>query len=351
MAVRTSTRILYWGIAGAGKSTNLSTIHSRLRADHRGELRHVATRLDPTVTYEVLPIQLGDVGGSPTEIEIVAVPDGAEQAATRKQLLDEVEGVVLVIDASPARVDENVAAREELAESLASYGRELAKLPMVVQYNKRDLADDTAIEALHRRLALPSAAVFEAVADQGTGVLQTLTTVSKAVVRNLREAHREDPPTKTESAHPAPVESGTETAALLSPPQPSGSHPDHTSPSEPEDRALQERNTPADVSERLLENALEAEALASREEIDAHASLEQEARDHFDQVYEQLAHEDKPKNRLSLGPDLRIVSVGSATRHDERSIRVPLVLGDADGATGSIALTISLDGIIEPDDE
>ena len=64
-----------------------------------------------------------------------------------------------------------------------------------------------------------------------------------------------------------------------------------------------------------------------------------------------LSSEDKKKNRLSLGPDLRIVSVGSATRHDERSVRVPLVLGDADGATASIALTISLDGIVEEGDE
>lgn len=351
MAVPMSTRILYWGIAGAGKSTNLSTIHAKLRADHRGELRQVATQLDPTVTHEVLPIQLGDVGGTPTEIEIVAVPDGAQQAPTRKQLLDEVGGIVLVIDASPARADENVAAREELSESLASYGRDLADLPIVVQYNKRDLSDDNGIEALHRRLALPSAAVFEAVAIEGTGVLQTLTTVSKAVVRNLREAHRAVPRIETESEQPAPAQTGTETAALLSPPAAGRAQATPFLPNEPEERAVQERNTPDDVSARLLENALEAEAEASREELDSHAALEQEARDHFDQAYEQLAREDKPKNRLSLGPDLRIVSVGSATRHDERSIRVPLVLGDASGATGSIALTISLEGLVEEDDE
>ena len=126
-----NARILYWGIAGAGKSTNLQVIHAKLRSDHRGELRQAATRLDPTVTYEVLPIQLGEVGGVPTEIEIVTVPEGPEQAPTRKQLLDEVSGIVLVVDASPARADENVAAREELAKSLASYGRNLADLPVV----------------------------------------------------------------------------------------------------------------------------------------------------------------------------------------------------------------------------
>jgi hypothetical protein len=94
-----------------------------------------------------------------------------------------------------------------------------------------------------------------------------------------------------------------------------------------------------------------AEAFASPEELDADAALAQDAQASFDQSFEQLASEDKKKNRLSLGPDLRIVSVGSATRHDERSVRVPLVLGDADGATASIALTISLDGIVEEGDE
>jgi signal recognition particle receptor subunit beta len=349
-----NARILYWGIAGAGKTTNLTTIHAKLRADHRGELHQAVTRLDPTVTYEVLPIQLGEVGGIPTEIEIVTVPDGPEQAPTRKQLLDEVNGIVLVIDASPARTDENVALRQELAESLASYGRELSDLPIVVQYNKRDLVDDNAIEALHRKLALPSAAVFEAIAIEGTGVLQTLTTVSKAVVKNLRDAHLAASPTAPESVE-IEIAPTTEVPTVAAPPLP----PDEPIPvpaahelsSEPEGRAQRERNTPADVSTRLLENAMAAEAFASPEELDADAALAQDAQASFDQSFEQLASEDKKKNRLSLGPDLRIVSVGSATRHDERSVRVPLVLGDADGATASIALTISLDGIVEEGDE
>ena len=117
------------------------------------------------------------------------------------------------------------------------------------------------------------------------------------------------------------------------------------------DREPRERNTPADVSARLLESAMEVEAQASREQLDSDAALEQAAHNRFDQAYEQLAREDEPKSRLSLGPDLRIVSVGSVTCHDERSVRVPLRLSDADGATASIALTISLDGIVEEDGE
>jgi signal recognition particle receptor subunit beta len=359
MAGAMNARILYWGIAGAGKTTNLTTIHARLRADHRGELRRAATRLDPTVTYEVLPIQLGEVGGVPIEIEIVSVPDGAEQAPTRKQLLDEVSGIVLVVDASPARADENVGARDELAESLASYGRDLTDLPVVVQYNKRDLVDDNVIEALHRRLSLPSTAVFEAVAVDGTGVLQTLTTVSKAVVKNLRDANAAA--ARPVEPLPEPVQEPEQEAAVeiepIGTPAPvydaeaMAARAAVSHAGEPEAYARSERQTPADASARLLENALESQAMAPDADLEADEALEHVARASFDASFEQLSRESKPRDQISLGPDLRIVSVGTATREDERSVRIPLVLGDARGGTASLALTISLEGLLDEADE
>jgi len=345
-----NARILYWGIEGSGKSTNLRMIHAKLRANNRAELREAATRLDPTVVYEVLPIQLGDVGGIPTEIEIVTVPDGPEQAPTRKQLLDEVSGVVLVIDSSPARVDENVAACEELEESLASYGLDLEDLPVVVQYNKRDLVDDNVIEALHRRLALPSAAVFEAVAIDGTNVLQTLTTISKRVVKNLRDAHAltaEEPAAAESLGQSAPVYD-QEALAQRSPTEDAGEPA--PAASQPEPSAV-ERTTPAQASTRLLESAMEAEDLASEEEQHAYAEIEGDTQAVFDQTYERLAEEAKSDATISLGADLRIVSVGKVTRTGDRTLRVPLVLGDADGATASLAFTISLDPFVDEDDE
>src|SRR3990172_6932290 len=94
-----NARILYWGCEGAGKSTNLRAASARLRPDHRGEIKQVPTRIDPTVGYEVLPISLGQIAGVRTQIEMVAVPGDREQAPTRKQLLDQVDGIVLVVDA------------------------------------------------------------------------------------------------------------------------------------------------------------------------------------------------------------------------------------------------------------
>ncbi len=190
-------RIVYWGPEGAGKTTSLQAIAAKLRADHRGRLRAVPTGLDPSVHYDVLPIELGAVAGIRTRFEVVGVPGAPEQAPTRMRLLDQVDGVVFVVDARPERFEDNLASLEELRTALAAYGRTLAELPLVVQYNKRDLADPYLLEELHRKLDMRGVAAFESVASQGSAVLQALTTVSKAVIRFLRDAG--DAPVSDES--------------------------------------------------------------------------------------------------------------------------------------------------------
>ena len=181
-----NARILYWGVEGGGKTTCIQAIAEKLRADHRGRVRALPTGLDPTVTYDLLPIELGQVGGLRTRIQIIGVPGAPEHAPTRKQLLDQVDGVVFVIDAQRERIEENLASFDELRTSLAAYGRSLREVPLVVQYNKRDLSDPFALEELHRKLDVRGVATFESVATEGTAVLQALTTASKAVIRKLR---------------------------------------------------------------------------------------------------------------------------------------------------------------------
>ncbi len=225
-------RIVYWGPEGSGKTTNLELIHRKLRSDHRGDLRTMPTRIDPSVNYEILPIELGRVSGVYTRIEIVAVPSGEEQAPTRKQLLDRVDGIVLVLDARRDRVEDNLRSFEELVEFLEAYGRSLSEIPCVVQYNKRDLADPFAVEELHRKLDVEGLAAFEAVANVGTGVLQSLTTVSKLVVRSLRE-----PAIHGETAPPEPHVEET---------------PPYNAPLEPSDSTVEVRSASARASSLVL---------------------------------------------------------------------------------------------------
>src|SRR3972149_3233601 len=88
-----NARILYWGCEGAGKSTNLHVASAKLRPDHRGEIKQVPTRIDPSVGYELLPVTPGEIAGTRPQLELVAVPGQREQAPTRKQLLDRVDGL------------------------------------------------------------------------------------------------------------------------------------------------------------------------------------------------------------------------------------------------------------------
>ena len=307
-------RILLWGIAGSGKSTTLATISAKLRPDLRGELRRVPTALDPTVYFETLPILLGPIGGVDSQIEIVALPGAEDQAMTRKQLLDAVDGLILVLDCSPERIEANWNAIAELRASLADYGQRLEDLPIVFQYNKRDRADPFAIEDLHRRVGIPQAAVFETIATTGHGVLAALTTLSKHVVRALRG----------QSPAPGGPVSTVESRDEL--------RPDHENAS----------------SHEILEAAILAEGQnvehsADAEPIDFDFSLPG-TRTQPD--WNAIA-DDPAKPEAVLGHDLRIVSLGQASLDAGGRVRIPLVLGDESGLTRSVVLRLHLESLLE----
>lgn len=321
-------RILYWGAEGAGKSANLRTIHAKLRSDHRGELRAVPTRIDPTVTYETLPIELGEVRGVPTRLLIVAVPGAEEQAPTRKQLLDQVDGVVLVVDSRRECIEADLASFEELRQALAAYGRRLDALPVVVQYNKVDLADPGSLDELHRKLDLPHAAVFETVATEGAGALRTLTTISKRVMRVLREEAPEAP---------APAPAHAEVTEPIAEPLPEPMSELEPLLEEPAEAVLEAE--PLD-GPALMEEAILAEGEEPEEALAAE-SMALDTQQALDRPWEEVSKEES--GALRLGPDVRIVDVGRATRVDDRSVRVDLVLTNDAGETGQLALTVSID--------
>jgi len=324
-----NARILLWGIEGAGKSATLATIHKKLRPDLRGELRKEPTRLDPTVFFETLAIRLGEIGGVSMQLEVCAVPGAPDQAMTRKQLLDEVDGIVIVLDASPDRIDANYAAIDELRASLAAYGRRLDAFPVVLQYNKRDIADPFAIEELHRRVGLDQAAVFETIATTGHGILATLTTISKNVVRSrraeggqVRLAHAESASAMTPTTAEVEPEAMCETLS-----------------------GIQDTGSP---SHEILEAAILAEA-------------EQPAADPISELIEmETASGTQPdwnaisgsptKPEGTLGADLRIVSIGQASLESDGGVRLPLVLGDESGQTQTVVLSLKIDALIPGND-
>ena len=337
-----NAKILLWGIAGSGKTTTVQTIHDKLRADLRSDVRHQPTRLDPTVRYESLAITLGDVGGIGTQIEIVAVPGAPELNMTRKQLLDNVDGLVLVLDCSPERIDHNRAAIAELRESLEAYGRTLDSLPTVLQYNKRDLADPFAIEELHRRLGLSQSAVFETIATTGHGILATLTTISKHVVRTRRGMAA-----TPNAATPVPVASAKTPVARAV--------------TEPEEMLVAQPFAELDpagspdssmASYELLEAAILAEGEAETEEhlsVDADFELPGDLSQDLSNAFSEDPAQSKPESLL--GADIRIVSVGQPTVTADGGLRLPIVLGDAAGQTRGVVLSLRLDALTSTGDD
>jgi signal recognition particle receptor subunit beta len=319
-----NARILYWGLDGSGKTANLHSIHRKLRADHRGEIQREATLIDPTVEFETLAIELGEVGGLKTRIQMIAVPGSADQAPTRKQLLDQVDGIVMVIDSRRERIDENVSSLVELREMLLDYGRNLEDVPLVLQYNKRDLSDPYALEELHRKLDVNGAAVFEAVATEDSGVLQTLSTISKHVIRSLRGQQF----SAEAKAKPEPGDSLSELQAQPEPSQKAKIDPgaELTPATRMEDAILAEEEHPeANVLDDLAASAQTA----------------------LDMPLGELEDESEPIAAAQLDSEFSISSVGEATRSGERGVRIPLVISDKGGRTSSLVLTIRLDPLLD----
>jgi signal recognition particle receptor subunit beta len=198
-------KVVYFGPTGAGKSANLQFIQRKLKREHRGELKRQTAR-DGTSTYDVLPVSLGAVRGYKTSIQITTVPGATSAAAIRRELLKDVDGIVFVADLRPERHDATLASAAELRQHLAAQGRKIEDVPLVLQYNRRDQVDENAVERLHRKLGIKGAC-FEAVASEGTGVLQTLTTLSKLVLAELRKELDEASQSRATPAKARAVES------------------------------------------------------------------------------------------------------------------------------------------------
>jgi signal recognition particle receptor subunit beta len=323
-----NARIVYWGIAGAGKSANLHSIYRKLRPDSRGEIEREATRIDSTVEYETLPIELGEIRGLRTRIQMIAVPGGEGQAPTRKQLLDQIDGVVMVVDSRRECIDDNAASLNELREMLRDYGRALEDVPLVLQYNKRDLSDPYVLEELHRRLDVKGAAVFEAVAVETIGVLQTLSTLAKHVIRSLRGQ-------RFDSEHDDSDESGL-----------------HEEGREQPGKAAQDTAPGVEsTSEPTPSSRIEDEILSEEEHHEANAidDLTREAQEIFDAPWDEVSVDVESPQGAQLDTEFAIASVGEATRSGDRGIRIPLVIADKQGRNSKLILTIQLDPLLEGD--
>lgn len=179
-------KIVYYGTGLGGKTTNLKYIHSQLAPSTRGELISLATETDRTLFFDFLPLDLGSVQGFKTRFSLYTVPGQVEYNASRKLILNGVDGIIFVGDSDVMRNKENVESLQNMIENLAEYNLTLDNIPWVLQYNKRDLANAMPIERLEKDLNIRGVPSFEAVASEGLGVFATLKAISKLILNRLQ---------------------------------------------------------------------------------------------------------------------------------------------------------------------
>lgn len=182
---RIDAKIVYYGPAQSGKTTNLSNVHSRLPQVARGPMRSIDTVDERTLFFDLMPIQEIEVGGWSIRFHLYTVPGQEDYVRTRRAILGGADGIVFVADADPAKQDENEESMTELHQHLKHYGKDASAMPIVLQVNKTDLPNAHAVTEVADSLNRHAWPVVEAMAIRGIGVSETLSTIAKAVARTL----------------------------------------------------------------------------------------------------------------------------------------------------------------------
>jgi mutual gliding-motility protein MglA len=178
-------KIVYYGPARSGKTTNLQWVHRSLPEDRRTDLVSLATENDRTLFFDFLPLDLGTISGFRTRFQLYTVPGQVYYNRTRTLVLKGADGVVFVADSEPGRARDNMRSLRNLQENLLDNSLDIRTLPLVFQYNKQDLADAHSPAALDDVLNFRDVPAHAAVAIRGEGVVATLRSVSERVLESV----------------------------------------------------------------------------------------------------------------------------------------------------------------------
>ncbi len=179
-------KIVYYGPGLGGKTTNIQFVYQKTSGDSKGNIISLNTENERTLFFDFLPLDLGEIRGFKTRFHLYTVPGQVFYEASRKLILRGVDGVVFVADSQVERMEANLESLKSLEKNLTDQGYDITKIPMVMQWNKRDLPNTTAVKDLHAALNKWNVPEFEAVAMKGNGVFDTLKMISKLVLMNLK---------------------------------------------------------------------------------------------------------------------------------------------------------------------
>jgi signal recognition particle receptor subunit beta len=180
-------KIVYYGPGLCGKTTNLQFVYQKTAPEAKGKMISLATETERTLFFDFLPLALGEIRGFKTRFHLYTVPGQVFYDASRKLILKGVDGVVFVADSQEERYEANIESMDNLRFNLAEQGYDLDKIPLIIQYNKRDLPNVTPVEELRKELNTRDVPEFEACAHTGEGVFETLKAVAKLILIDLKK--------------------------------------------------------------------------------------------------------------------------------------------------------------------
>lgn len=185
-----TVKLVYYGPAMSGKTTNLMTLHDRLASPLKGELMMLETKDDRTLFFDLLPLGFRTPSGWLVKFKVFTVPGQVQHDSTRKSVLSRCDGVVFVADSQVSQATNNGEAFDNLIDNLQKVGIDFQKVPIVVQFNKRDLSNILTESEVRTRWAEAPWPLYFASASNGVGVVETFAEVLTGVYRNLE---RESP--------------------------------------------------------------------------------------------------------------------------------------------------------------
>ena len=202
-----TAKVVYYGPGLCGKTTNLQYIHANLPDGVKGRMLSLATKTDRTLFFDFLPIDLGEIRGMKTRVQLYTVPGQVFYNETRKLVLKGADGIVFVADSQEPMIGANVESFRNLEENLRGHGLRLQDMPHVIQFNKRDLPRLASIEDLNSSINRYNAPFYESVATTGIGVQDTLKAVVKLVLLHLTRKYetKTDPRVSSTARAPQPV--------------------------------------------------------------------------------------------------------------------------------------------------
>ncbi len=198
-----TAKIVYYGPGLSGKTTNLQYIYDELPLKNKGRLLTLATETDRTLYFDFLPLEAGMLRGIKTRVQLYTVPGQVFYNTTRRMVLKGADGVVFVADSQPTMLEANQESFANLRENLLAHDLRVEEIPLVMQYNKRDLPDVMSVEEMSDKINKFNVPFYETVATDGIGVEDTLKAISGLVLRSVMEKYAAKPGKALPAPQPA----------------------------------------------------------------------------------------------------------------------------------------------------